>query len=999
MADQTKYKIKISGSRTLGPLDFERVKALVMKGKILGKEPTATEPFYQWKAFSSFPELGQLLLEKLQQEGASRPQTSVSTTSEPTKTMAQTSAIGENNKVVSDQDSDEPIGASLSMPTLVDIDVRELQKPPANPDLEKTSVGITREERETDPDATKIISLDLIQKVMTRYAEPDKSTEDEATSPETAAATQKKRIFSPVFSIFITAALLAFIFLSDEEPNAPQKTLSPRYFRFPYVEVNAPPPAKNTNADQARELLEKGQELMNRESPLSYINAIKQYLYKAVALNPKDVDARATLAMAYLQLAEILPKDEKLFKSVSDLLNIKLPNGVVIPSLVAAQAEFNTLLYKQDAAEELLDSAISTRPTPEILYQKAKIQAGRGKLDAALATMNRLITSVGANEMNPRHATLQASLLDRKNQRASAERVLKKTVDKSPQYVPARILLADMFLKSGKFKEALDTISWVIQNPKYTDNLRLAESFLIAALGLEGTNQTAKAITFAESAKNIMPLKTESEDILFRLKSKYKKTAAIYSHVLAGRQREKAREYNLAIPEYIQASDASTVDPMPHILLGRILEAEGDIPGALSRYERATNSVKKPIEPLLYLAKIYLDRYQFDEAEKALRRAASLKRQSADILFLRGLLLEKQGQADLGEHTMKQAVKKSSRNPDLFTKLGSIEEERNNHQLAEFYYAMALRYDPQNAQAMLGVAMARYHLDSPSRAISFLKDRLNEQPNSAAIMVNLAVLYIKSGDKDAGKNLLQNAARSDKKYARAWKLLGDLTREEGDRQRGNFLARKESYSFAIASYTYYSKLAPNDPDGYKAVGDLYFEIRDLGAAAKNYYQVLKLVPNYPNVRVRLAQISENGLDYDNAMKLLEAELKINPLSDAAKLEQGHIYRAKGEVASALKAYTEAAQLNENNAEALVGIGHIHQIQGSYDNALSLYERVVKIDPLNDEVHWLMGAIYERKSDRVKAIQAYKNFLALNNEPTRRAAAQNKITSLEQQLHR
>ncbi|WP_371916892.1 tetratricopeptide repeat protein, partial [Pseudomonas sp. MPR-TSA4] len=63
-----------------------------------------------------------------------------------------------------------------------------------------------------------------------------------------------------------------------------------------------------------------------------------------------------------------------------------------------------------------------------------------------------------------------------------------------------------------------------------------------------------------------------------------------------------------------------------------------------------------------------------------------------------------------------------------------------------------------------------------------MKDKLNEQPNSAPIMTNLAVIYLSSGDQDSGKMYLQNAIQVDRNYAKAYQLLGKLTQAEGDRQ-------------------------------------------------------------------------------------------------------------------------------------------------------------------------------------------------------------------------
>jgi protein O-GlcNAc transferase len=345
------------------------------------------------------------------------------------------------------------------------------------------------------------------------------------------------------------------------------------------------------------------------------------------------------------------------------------------------------------------------------------------------------------------------------------------------------------------------------------------------------------------------------------------------------------------------------------------------------------------------------------------------------VLYLKAELELKKRRADLAEPLFEKALGRNSRFIDLYLQMGDIEStEKKNDKLAEFYYSVALRYEPFNPKAMLGVASARFQLDSPSRAISFLKDKLNTQPNSAAIMTNLAIIYLRSGDQLSGKNYLQNAIRSDAHYAEAFRLLGNLTN-------------------ALASYEMYSKLAPNDPEGYKATADLYFDIRDLGAAAKNYAKVLSLTPNYPDVRLRLAQISRNGGDGDNAMKLLDEEIKVNPKSDAAWVEKGNIFMAKKDLQPATNAFTEAAHINEKNTDALFGLGVVYHVKGSYDNALSLFERVKKLDPLKPEVYWQMGLIYQRMGNRVKAMQAFTNYKGIVHDPSLIQKADEKLREL------
>jgi tetratricopeptide (TPR) repeat protein len=519
----------------------------------------------------------------------------------------------------------------------------------------------------------------------------------------------------------------------------------------------------------------------------------------------------------------------------------------------------------------------------------------------------------------------------------------------------------------------------------------------LAAKVFESLNMLPQALRFAKAAYKSHYSREEAEDLLFRIKSKIPKYKDAYAYIVAARQKEKAKELDKAISGYVQALEQNRNDATPFMMLARLYEQKGEIYEAIDRYQKALfNTAERPIEAAINLARIYISRFDLEKAKNMVaqseQRALATRDHLDQVLFLKAAMELKIHRPDLAEIYFEKALGRASRHIDLYLQMGDLETERKNEKLAEFYYSIALRYDPFHPKAMLGVALTRFHLDSPSRAISFLKDKLNTQPNSAAIMTNLAIIYLRSGDQLSGKNYLQNAIRSDSKYAEAFRLLGDLTKDEGNHQT-DYSAKRHSYRYALASYEMYSKLAPNDPEGYKSTADLYFDIRDLGAAAKNYHKVLELTPNYPDVRLRLAQISRNGGDTDRAMGLLSQEIKVNTKSDAAYVEMGNIYMARKEFPFATKAFTEAAHINEKNADALFGLGVVYHLQGGYDNALSLFMRVIKLDPLKADVYWQMGLIYQKQNNRMKAIQAFTNYKGIVREPASITKADEKIREI------
>ncbi len=1016
------YKVRIAADRTLGPLDLERVTALVMKGRILGNEPTSVEPYATWAPFTAFPELGELLLKKMETDNSRKhdgkevtgqmPATRTIMSQEATKTMLHGN---DEPHVPSEPVEDDSYG----MPTLLDIKAPDKVEND-NPDLEKTQVHLPMlaESRDLEDGATRILTLENVEQALVPYSPPEKKAltlTGEGGVPAKRGmfglgkpvdpdeyvdeTTGKRRLMTKNTAALLALGMIAIVYLQNavEEDNDPNN-MFPRRHKFSYIEVNMPP-RLGVDADPARsaELTDQGVELISRETPSAYIRAIRDYFYKAIGKNPKNVDAKALLASCYMRLSETIPRNQRLFDTIEKLILPGPPQGQWTPDYVVARAEYYQMLNRHDQAQEIVDTYLKIRPTPELLYQKAKIAYERRELDVALNIISKAIPPEKLQRANPRHLLLYANLLEKKGQKEAARANLERLKKENISYGPGMLHYADFNLRDGKPQIAFKALKFLNANPGLLEGMQRADMFAVTARTFESLNMLDPAYRFARAAFRDHYNREEVEDLLFRIKSKMPKFKAAYTHILAARQKEKAKESDKAISSYVQALEQNRNDAMPFMMLARLYEERGDVYEAIDRYNKALNQTsEKPLEAAVNLARIYITRFDLEKAKNMIKLSEQMALASGtridQVFYLKALIQLKQRRLDLAEPFFDKALNRSSRFIDLYLQMGDLETDRKNEKLAEFYYSMALRYEPFHPKAMLGVALTRFHTDSPSRAISFLKDKLNTQPNSAAIMTNLAIIYLRSGDQLSGKNYLQNAIRSDSRYAEAFRLLGDLTKDEGNRQ-SDYSAKRHSYRYALASYEMYSKLAPNDPEGFKSTADLYFDIRDLGAAAKNYHKVLELTPNYPEVRLRLAQISRNGGDGDRAMNLLEEEIKVNAKSDSAFVEKGNIFMAKKDFTAATKAFTEAARINEKNSDALFGLGVVYHLQGSYDNALSLFGRVIKLDPLKADVYWQMGLIYQKQNNKVKAMQAFTNYKGIVREPAAISKADDKMREL------
>jgi tetratricopeptide (TPR) repeat protein len=235
----------------------------------------------------------------------------------------------------------------------------------------------------------------------------------------------------------------------------------------------------------------------------------------------------------------------------------------------------------------------------------------------------------------------------------------------------------------------------------------------------------------------------------------------------------------------------------------------------------------------------------------------------------------------------------------------------------------------------------------------------------------------------AQKSSLQAAIRRDPKQPENFLKLGDLSREEGDRAT-DIKLKRHSYRYALASYEMAAKLSPGKAEPLMRTAELYFAIRDLKAAAKNYQLALALEPNFPGAQLRLAQISRNDGDPAEAERLLQAEVKANPDQQDAWVELGNLHMSRvsqdfKELAPASKAFAEALRMNPLNSPALFGLGFVRHLEGRFPEALELFAKVTQLEPKHYDVFWQIGLIHERQHDNAQAIAAFRAYRRILSE--------------------
>ena len=116
---------------------------------------------------------------------------------------------------------------------------------------------------------------------------------------------------------------------------------------------------------------------------------------------------------------------------------------------------------------------------------------------------------------------------------------------------------------------------------------------------------------------------------------------------------------------------------------------------------------------------------------------------------------------------------------------------------------------------------------------------------------------VATGNLELAKDILQKVVRVDKKNAKAFQLLGDVAKKQGDQQT-DLKVKKHDYRYALASYEMVTQLMPQKVDGYLGMADLYCSLNDLSTAKVNYRKVLDIAPGNSQAQSKLDLIQKSG---------------------------------------------------------------------------------------------------------------------------------------------
>ncbi len=548
-------------------------------------------------------------------------------------------------------------------------------------------------------------------------------------------------------------------------------------FASSFVTSAQAPPTHNKTIEAASAAMQAGTAAANRND----LPEARRHFAHAVELAPQAEATHAALGSVLLALRELEPARRELERAH------KLSPTDIATTLNLARTE--SLLGRSPRAVSLFQSALATAPQPtlseeeELAYANALATAGNPT--AAEAELRAgLSHTPGSAALHNALGTLLATTGQLPEANTELDRAV--TLDPQPAY---QSHLGAVLIALGHPEEALPPLRNATQllPSDFDTHLHLGRA-------LSALHQDAPALAELHRAIELRPTDVPP--------------AQAYALALA---LEASGDPRSSLPFFALAVQSPSLGTDPLINQAVALVQTGDAASAIPLYAKALTL--GPDSPTLRedYGVAYLQQSDLDHAIEQFRAGLILDPQSAHLHYDLGLAFKLKDDLAHAIPELERSAQIDPTLPDPAYTLGILYMQQGRSAEAATQLRRATTLQPSNAEAWAVLASVLKEADPPA-AIDALHQAITLAPNQPGLHIQLAALYVRSGDP-AG------AAAERKRAADLSRLAMSQQRATFALNSGRALLAEGKLPEAITQLTAAAQADPSLADPHKLLAD------------------------------------------------------------------------------------------------------------------------------------------------------------------------------------
>jgi tetratricopeptide (TPR) repeat protein len=718
-----------------------------------------------------------------------------------------------------------------------------------------------------------------------------------------------------------------------------------------------------------------------REASLMYRSALRKDLkYGEAYYKLGESEFRRgevqTAVQAFRRAFELLPSDENPAGRLADiyLAYYSSPRG----------HNAKTLSQVDGLAKELLkrnpNSYNGQRLTGFLEVARSETDAGHSQahLDAAIAAFQK------ADQGRPNQPDVLFALaqtLDRNHQWDQAEPIVRRIIDKNPQYWLAYDYLIVQYMRHKRPQEADQLMALKVKNdPKNTDNLIEQARFYYATQHKDQAEAVLKSM-----------LQREKELPNARMK--------------VGRFYERIRDYDQALAVFEEGAKQGGDQSNEYRLRIAVIQiVTGRRNEGLATIESVLKNDPKNSNALSLRAALRLDSGDEKQTQAAITDLQTLLGREPNNFVVR-YNLGRAYQARPGGEGLQAAriqYQEAAKHPGfLAANLGLAQV---NLALRDYTHAIesadeALKIDPTSVLAMALKANSQINLGNVSQARNELQAEMERFPNAPDLQFQMALAdYAEQKYPEAlaifksmferypndarlvfgMANILVKSKRGDE----ALKLLQEqLNRNPQNQAVRRFLAATakmtHQYDLAEREYRKLMETQPKNSDLLVQLGETLYLKGQSQQAIDVYRQAEVLNPKDAQLNLDIALAMESAGMRHESLPYYKTVLSVSPTNPVALNNLAYLMAEEGrDLDSALTYIQKARQQFPDDPDIADTMGWIYLKKTLNDDALSIFKDLVKRDPSRALFRYHLGAAQFQKRDYTAAKQSLQTALSL-----------------------
>lgn len=316
---------------------------------------------------------------------------------------------------------------------------------------------------------------------------------------------------------------------------------------------------------------------------------------------------------------------------------------------------------------------------------------------------------------------------------------LDKALELMPDYLPAQLKLAELFLRAGKVREAQRLYSSLVQrHPR-------------SALILYGLGQAEIALrNFAAAAESLSKACAQAPEFgaaHYRLALAYRdlgKNAASEEHLRLFRK-HRDQKPTAVDPLMSRVSEVRT-GVQHHLDRGLELQKAGRIEEAIAQYRKVLELDPERVQAHINLIAAHLTAGDLDQAEKHFQAVIKMNPELPEAHYNFGLVLQRRGDEEQAAQAFLRALESNPYFAQAHNDLGVILFRQDRLEEAEEHFRRAIENKTDYRTARYNLARVLLRRDKPEDAIVQLRHIVSVEDNQTPLFLyTLADAYARAG--------------------------------------------------------------------------------------------------------------------------------------------------------------------------------------------------------------------------------------------------------------